>query len=119
MIDILIAIGIIAVLVLGPLAWRTRYDRLTARGLLLHADVDAAVRHALGGESFVSVHVVPSTAWRRGRVILAAPTGWAWLIERSWKRAAAATPADYDLVIRGAAGATPAPAAPARLRVAA
>ena len=119
MIDILFALGIMAVLVLGPIAWRTWYDRRTARAQLLHADVDAAVRHALGGESFVSVEVVPAAVWRRGQVILGAPTGWLWLIERAWKRAAAAAPRDYDFVIRGATGDQPAAATSARLRLAA
>ena len=103
MTDTLIAAGCIVALVLAPLAWRARYDRLTARAMLIRADVDAALRRALGGESLVSIGVVPATAWRRGRVVLSAPTGYGWLFERSWEAATATMPANYDLVIRGIA----------------
>jgi hypothetical protein len=106
MIDTLIAAGSIVALVLAPLAWRARYDRLTTRAMLIRADVDAALRHALGGESLVSVGVVPATAWRRGRVVLSTPAGYGWLIEQSWDGTTAAVPANYDLVIRGTAHAT-------------
>ena len=103
MMDALIAAALIGTLVLGPLAWRVRHDRQTERKLRLRANLDTALRHALGGDSFVSLDVVPSTAWRRGRVILYTPAGFSWLIEQAWERVAEHTPPGYDLVIRGAA----------------
>ena len=109
MIDTLIATGLIVALVLGPLAWRARHDRLATKALLIRADVDMALRRALGGESLVSIAVIPSTLWRRGRVVLSTPAGYGWLIERSWEAMTATVPADYDLVIRGAAADTSAP----------
>lgn len=115
MIDGLIAGAMIGLLVLGPLVWRARQDRRRARALVLQADLDAALRGALGGESFVTVHVEPSTAWRRGQVVLSAPVGWRCLIERAWERVAARMPAGYDLVIRGTTSAATTAAPPFEL----
>lgn len=119
MIDTVIALGCIVALVAAPLAWRIRYDRRTARAMLIRADVEAAVRRALGGESLVSIGVAPATAWAGGRIVLSAPRGYGWLIERSLKAATAAMPTNYDLVIRGLVRADADPEVAAPLTVAA
>jgi hypothetical protein len=112
MMDALIAVALMGTFVLGPLAWRAWLDRRTARALVLRAELDGAARRALGGESFLSLTVVPPTVWRRGRVVLSAPGGWGWLVERAWKSVACRLPADYDLVVRGSAPSAPAATPP-------
>lgn len=80
-------------------AWRRRFRD---RRLMLCAHVDAALRNAWGGETFVATAVESSFAWSRGRVVLSVPTGWDFLIKEAWERIVDALPENYDLVIRGA-----------------
>jgi hypothetical protein len=86
----------------APLAWRLWRDRVARRALAVHANIEAALRRALGGESLVSVKVTASIPGRRGRVVLSVPRGWDWLVRTAWERIVEALPADHDLVIRGA-----------------
>ena len=61
-----IAMGLVALLFVGPLVWRTWRDHLEERALSLQADLQAAVNHALGGESLVAVRVKPGAQSGRG-----------------------------------------------------
>jgi len=96
-------------LVLGPLVARVVFDRRLQRASAVAADVRAAVRQRLGGESFVSVQVWPTGLWGRGRVLLSAPSGYEDLIQKVWPVVIKCIPAGHDLVVR------PAPPRPARL----
>ena len=98
----LIFVALMAAMVLAPFVWILWCDRVARRGLVLHADMDAALRRALRGESLITVEVVTGTAWRRGQVILGVPSGWDCLIKAAWEPIINTLPADYDLVIRGA-----------------
>ncbi len=96
-------------LVLGPLVARVIFDRKLQRAAAVAADVRAAVRGRLGGESFVSVQVWPRWLSGRGRVLLSAPSGYEDLIQKVWPVVVKCIPADHDLVVR------PAPPRPAGL----
>jgi hypothetical protein len=102
MIDRLIFTALVLAFILGPLVWRVWHDRLADHGLVLRADIAAALRRALGGESFVAIEVVVATAWRRGQVVLSVPAGWDHLVKAAWDQVVAALPANYDLVVCGA-----------------
>lgn len=111
MLSAIVPVVLLGVLVLGPIGWRVWRDRREERALAVRADVAAAMRQALDGDSLVSVQVEPPRALRRGRVILSVPGGWEWLIREAWTRVVPHVPRDYDLVVR--AGARSAPPAPA------
>jgi hypothetical protein len=106
MLGVILPVVVIGALVIGPIAWRAWRDRCDARALALRAEVSAAVRQALHGESLVAVHVEAPRPGRSGRVILSVPGGWEWLIREAWPRVFARVPPDYELVVR--AGARPA-----------
>src|SRR5262249_41240951 len=57
---------------------------------------------ALDGESYVSVNVEPPRLWHPGRVVLAAPAGWEWLLEAAAGEALAHTPTAWELVVKPA-----------------
>lgn len=97
--EAILASMLVLAIVVGPLVWRVRRDRREQRALGLEAQVQAAIREALGGESVLSVHVEPPTARRAGRVMLSTPRGWESVVEPAWKTALAATPEDYELVV--------------------
>ena len=59
MLEIVVAVVIGSILVVGPLAWRVRRDRSESRALATRAYVQSVVDRKLGGESFVSVQVTP------------------------------------------------------------
>ena len=48
----------------------------------------------------VSVQVRPEGLWRRGRVLLSAPSGDEELIEKVWPAVVKRVPAGYELVVR-------------------
>jgi hypothetical protein len=106
MLGVILTVMAIGVLLIGPIAWRAWRDRCDALALAVRAEVSAAVRQALHGESLVAVHVEAPRPGRSGRVILSVPGGWEWLIREAWPRVVARVPADYELVVR--AGARPA-----------
>lgn len=89
----------------GPLLARVVLDRRLQRADAIAADVRAAIRRRLGGDSVISVDVRPSGWWSAGRIRLSAPWGYQDLIERVWPVLALRIPAGYELVVR------PAPAA--------
>jgi hypothetical protein len=100
--------GLIAFLLLiglasGPLLWRVRQDRRDARAQAVQADASSALFRALGGESFVALHVQAPTLWRPGRVVLNAPSDWQCLLAPAWSGVVEQVPADYELVVKPAA----------------
>ena len=110
MLSVIVPVVLIGLVALGPIVWRVWRDRRDMRALEVRADVAAAVRRALGGESLVSIHVEAPRALRSGRVILSVPGGWEWLIREAWSRVVANVPHDYELVVRSSASAVaPAP----------
>jgi hypothetical protein len=118
--SVILLVVVIGALVIGPIAWRAWRDRCDARALAVRAEVSAALRQALHGDSFVAVHVESPRPGRSGRVILSVPGGWEWLIREAWPRVVSRVPADYELVVRaGARRAAPeAPAVDAMRRAA-
>ena len=88
---------------LGPLIARIFLDRRLDRANVVAADVRAAVRRRLGGDSMVSVQVEPAGLWSPGRVLLVAPGGYQDLIEKVWLVVALRVPPRYELVVRASA----------------
>jgi len=84
----------------GPFSARLVLDRRLDRANVVAADVRAAVRQRLGGESMVSVQVEPAGLWSPGRVLLVAPSGYQELIEKVWSVVALRVPVGYELVVR-------------------
>jgi len=97
-------------LFLGPLVVRLAFDRRAERANVVAADVRAAVRRRLGGDSMVSVQVQPDGLWSPGRVLLVAPGGYEGLIERVWSAVALRVPPGYELVVRASSATRPASA---------
>lgn len=95
-----IAIGLVGLLFVGPLVWRTWRDRLEDRALALQADIQAAVNHALGGESLVAVRVRPGAKRDMGTVEMFVPSGWESMLEEVWPVVLSHIPAGYVLVFR-------------------
>ncbi len=100
MLGVVVPALILGMLALGPIVWRVWHDRREEQALAVRAEVDAAVRRALDGESLVSVQVEPPRPLRNGRVILSVPGGWDWLIRDAWTRVITHVPRDYELVVR-------------------
>ena len=104
MADIIVA-GIVGLtLLFVPVLWRVAVDHAIERALIVRADINTAVRGALGGDSLVSVDVKAPGITRRGQVILSVPTGWGELVEHSVHDVMTQVPERYDLVIRAGAG---------------
>ena len=95
---ILAALFMLALFV-GPLVARIHVDRQVERADALAAELRAAVRRRLGGDSMVSVDVSAASPWRAGRVRLSAPGGYAALVEKAWPAVASRLPASYELVV--------------------
>jgi len=100
MIEFFVAAFLMGSLIVGPLGWRRWQDRRRARELLIRADIQHTVDRALGGESFVTVEVESRAPWRRGRVVLAVPAFYEWLVERAWRPVIERVPPGYELVVR-------------------
>jgi hypothetical protein len=100
MLEGLAVLTVVASLALGPFLWTTWRDRRRERSLAVHAEIETAVNHALGGESLVTVEVHPAMPWRPGQVILSAPADWRWLIDTAAPRVLDALPRNYELVLR-------------------
>jgi len=101
--------GIVALLFVGPLVWRTWRDHLEDRALALQADLQAAVNHALGGESLVSVRVRAGAHDKTGTVEIYVPAGWEDVLEDVWPVVLSHMPTGYLLVFRPSPAAAPAP----------
>jgi hypothetical protein len=94
-------------LFLGPIIARLVLDRRLDRANIVAADVRAAVRRRLGGDSMVSVQVESAGLWSPGRVVLRAPGGYQDLVEKVWSVVALRVPAGYELVVRAPSAARP------------
>ena len=86
-------------LVVVPLVLAVWSDHRRNMADTVAARVRAAVRQRRGGESFVTVEVTAPMLGQRGRVVLDAPAGYAWMIERAWSAVVSRVPAGYDLVV--------------------
>jgi hypothetical protein len=96
-----LAFGIVmAVLVVGPLAIRAWQERMEERGLAIRADIDAALRHRLHGDSLLSVQVVPEAPWRTGRVEVSVPAGWDPVLVEVSAPLLARVPSGYEFVVQ-------------------
>jgi len=96
----IISIVLLLGLFVGPLAARVVFDRRADRAAVVAADLRAAIRRRLGGESLVSVYVSSPSFGRPGSVLLSVPAGYGSLIEEVWPVVAERLPADHDLVVR-------------------
>ena len=61
MLTMLLPTILLLALVVSPLAWRIRADRLRDRADILRADIHSAINRRLHGESLLTVEVVPKT----------------------------------------------------------
>jgi hypothetical protein len=100
MIEGAMALGLVCLLVFGPIVWRVVRDRQAQRALAVAADIRHVVNEALDGESLVSVAVEPATAWGLGRVVLSVPADWSWLLDRAWVDVLTHLPSGYELVVQ-------------------
>ena len=103
MIEAMLAFGLCASVVLGPLGWRIWRDAAESKALRVRADISATVNRRLDGESLVSVQVIAPAPWRAGRVLLSAPHGYESLIEDVSAPVLRRVPEDYELVLKTAA----------------
>jgi len=107
--EAVLALLFVAALTAVPLGVLAVRDRRYQAAEIIAADIRAAVRHRLRGESLLSVEVTPATRTRRGRVVLSTPSGYECLTEAVWSTVAKRVPPGYELVVP-----RPSPAAPAR-----
>ena len=91
---------IMAVLVVGPLVLRAWQERQCDRALAIRADIDAALRHRLHGESLLGLQVVPEAPWRTGRVEVSVPRGWDPVLIEVSAPILARVPAGYEFVVQ-------------------
>lgn len=99
MVGLVIFFAVIGLLVVGPLALRIWQERMQDRGLAIRADIDAALRRRLHGESLLGVHVVPEAPWRSGRVELSMPSQWDAVLAQVSPTVLDRVPSGYDLVV--------------------
>src|SRR4030095_10006969 len=52
-----------------------------------------------GGGADVTLDVTAPSLAQKGRVVLTAPEGYDWMVERAWTAVASEVPAGYDLVV--------------------
>jgi hypothetical protein len=100
MVGLLVFAIVMVLLVVGPLAARAWQERMHERGLAIRADIDAALRHRLHGESLLNVHVVPQAPWRTGRVEVSVPAGWDPVLVDVSGSLLARVPAGYEFVVQ-------------------
>jgi hypothetical protein len=98
--SILIPTVLVIALVALPLVWRIRADRQRDRAEIVRGDILRAVNRRLGGESLITVDVVPESLGRSGRIVLWAPAGSEGLVEAIWREVVRRMPAGYELVVR-------------------
>jgi len=97
--EAVLALLFIAALTVGPLAVMAARDRRRESADVVAADIRAAVRRRLHGESLLSVQVTPATFRRPGRVVLSTPSGYEYLTEAVWSTVASRLPSGYELVV--------------------
>ena len=97
---------LVVVLFVGPLVARLVFDRRLERANVIGADLRAAIRRRLGGESMVSVNVRAPGFWSRGALCSRCRAAYLGLIEKVWPAVARRVPAGYELVVP-AVSATP------------
>ena len=102
MTELIVAASLIAGLVAAPLLIAEWRERRMDYALTVRAILDAVVRRHLGGDSFLSVTVVPKAPWRPGRVVLSTPSGYEWLITQVWPLVLRDMPAKYELIVKPA-----------------
>jgi hypothetical protein len=102
MTELIVAATLIGGLVVAPLLVAEWRERRMDHALALRAVIDAVVRRDLGGDSFLSVAVVPKAPWRPGRVVLSTPSGYEWLLTREWPLVLREVPDDYELIVKPA-----------------
>jgi hypothetical protein len=93
------AVLFIAALIAVPLGVLAVRDRRHESAEIISADIRAAVRRRLHGESLLSVQVAPATYTRPGRVVLSTPTGYEYLTETVWSAVVKRVPPGYELVV--------------------
>ena len=98
--SILIPTILLIALVALPLAWRIRADRRRHRAEVLRGDIVSAVNRRLGGESLITVEVIPEALGRSGRIVLWAPAGYESLVETVWRDVVNRAPVGYELIVR-------------------
>ena len=96
LVPLVLLVGLVAL----PLAWRIRADRRRNRAEILRGDIMSAVNRRLGGESLITVDVVPETLGRTGRIVLWTPAGYESLVETVWRDVSKRAPTGYDLIVR-------------------
>ncbi|OLB53513.1 MAG: hypothetical protein AUH99_02040 [Candidatus Rokubacteria bacterium 13_2_20CM_2_70_11] len=97
--EAVLALVFVAALTAVPLGVLAVRDRRYQAAEIIAADIRAAVRHRLRGESLLSVEVTPATRTRRGRVVLSTPSGYECLTEAVWSTVAKRVPPGYELVV--------------------
>jgi hypothetical protein len=107
--EAVLALLFVAALTAVPLGVMAVRDRRRESAEIIGADIRAAVRHRLRGESLLSVEVTPATSTRTGRVVLSTPTGYEYLTETVWSTVVNRVPPGYELVVT-----RPSPVTPAR-----
>ena len=95
-----VLVGLIVVAMVAlPLVLAVRSDRRRDAADQVAASARTAVRQRLGGEAYVTVEVTAPDFTHHGRVVLSAPQGYDWMVERAWPAVASRVPAGYDLVV--------------------
>ena len=97
--EAILAVLFISALIAAPLGVLALRDRRRESAEIIGAEIRAAVRHRLHGESMLSVEVTPATSTRHGRVVLSTPTGYEYLIETVWSTVVKRVPPGYELVV--------------------
>ena len=100
MLGLMVFGGLMMLLVVGPLALRAWQERRQMHALEIRADIDAAVRRRLHGDSLLAVQVVPETPWRTGRVEVSVPYGWDPVLAEVSEPVLARVPDGYELVVQ-------------------
>jgi len=97
--EAVLALLFVAALTAVPLGVLAVRDRRYQAAEIIAADIRAAVRRRLHGESLLSVQVTPATFRRPGRVVLSTPSGYEYLTEAVWSTVASRLPSGYELVV--------------------
>lgn len=100
MVGLAIFTVLVGVLVVAPLALRAWHERMQDRGLKIQAEIDAAMRVRLHGESLLGLRVVAEAPWRTGRVEVSVPQGWDPVLAEVSEPILARVPSGYELVVQ-------------------